>query len=111
MTETIRANILNEYTITRDDAEGTRLHYVVEQIRNMPDGELKAIYYMSLNDKLRESLKTTNMLLATTMDDNVVILELDIESNNTSWTVKPQWDGRLYFEMSNPIKVHEQVNE
>ena len=113
MTETIRANILNEYTITNNE-EGIKLYHVVENIRSMPEGELKAIHYMSLNDKMREMLETSRMLLVTTLTEEkeVVILELDIESDNTSWTVEPKWDeyGSLYFELSNPIKVHEQVN-
>ena len=111
MTELIRANILNECTITKN-SEGIKLYHVVESIRNMPEGELKAMNYMSLNDKLRKKLETNNMLLTTIIDGEVVILELDIESNGISWTVEPKWDedGSLYFELSNPIKVHEQVN-
>lgn len=111
MTETIRANILDEYTIT-NNKEGVKLYKAVEDIRNMPSGELRDIHYMSLNDKLRMKLETNNMLLTTLIDESVVILELDIEANGTSWVVEPQWDAddRLYFKLSNPIKVHEQVN-
>ena len=67
---------------------------------------------MSLNDNLRMKLETNNMLLTTLIDGSVVILELDIEANGTSWVVEPQWDenDRLYFELSNPVKVYEQVS-
>ena len=111
MTETVLANIINEYTITNNE-DGVKLYKVVEDIRNMPSGELMDIHYMSLNDKLRMKLETNNMLLTTLIDGSVVILELDIEANGTSWVVEPKWDenDRLYFELSNPVKVYEQVS-
>ena len=99
MTETVLANIINEYTITNNE-DGVKLYKVVEDIRNMSSGELRDIHYMSLNDNLRMKLETNNMLLTTLIDGSVVILELDIEANGTSWVVEPQWDenDRLYFE-------------
>ena len=111
MTETVLANIINEYTITNNE-DGVKLYKVVEDIRNMSSGELRDIHYMSLNDNLRMKLETNNMLLTTLIDGSVVILELDIEANGTSWVVEPQWDenDRLYFELSNPVKVYEQVS-
>ena len=55
------------------------------------------------------------MLLPMLLDGDVTIFELDVKANGngTSWNVESQWgdDGKLlYFELSNPIKVHEQVN-
>ena len=111
MTETITANILKEYRLT-DANENKQLHSEIENIRNVEDEELKATYYMALSNKIRESIKTNNMILATLIDGYAVVFELDVEANGTSWNVEPQWDedDSLYFELSNPIKVHEQVN-
>ena len=111
MTETIIANILKEYRLT-DANENKQLHSEIENIRNVEDEELKATYYMALSNKIRESIKTNNMILATLIDGYAVVFELDIDAHGISWTVEPKWDedGSLYFELSNPIKVHEQVN-
>ena len=112
MTKTIRANILKEYRLT-DANENKQLHSEIENIRNVEDEELKATYSMALSNKIRESIKTNNMIFATSIDGYAVVFELDIEAHGISWIVEPQWgdDGKLlYFELSNPIKVHEQVN-
>lgn len=112
MTETIRANILNEYRLT-DANENKQLHSEIENIRNVEDEELKATYYMALSNKIREAINTDNMLLPMLLDGYVTIFELDVKANGTSWNVEPQWgdDGKLlYFELSNPIKINEQVN-
>lgn len=111
MTETIRANILNEYRVT-DANENKQLHSVIENILKVEDEELKATYYMALSSKIRESIKTNNMMFTTLIDGCAVVFELDIDAHGMSWTVEPQWDedDSLYFELSNPIKVHGQVN-
>ena len=112
MTETIRANILKEYRLT-DANENKQLHSEIENIRNVEDEELKATYSMARSNKIRESIKTNNMILATLIDGYAVVFELDVEANGTSWNVESQWgdDGKLlYFELSNPIKINEQVN-
>ena len=111
MTETIIANILKEYRLT-DANENKQLHSEIENIRNVEDEELKATYSMALSNKIRESIKTNNMIFATLIDGYAVVFELDIDAHGISWTVEPKWDeyDSLYFELSNPIKINEQVN-
>ena len=112
MTETIRANILNEYRVT-DAINNTELYSIIDRISNLPEGESQARLYLLLNGRLREAINTDNMLLPMLLDGDVTIFELDVKANGTSWNVEPQWgddEKLLYFELSNPIKVHEQVN-
>ena len=42
MTETIRANILNEYTVT-NTINKTELYSIIDRIRNLPEGESIAL--------------------------------------------------------------------